>query len=284
MKTLYATDLDGTVLGTDGRLSAEAATLWRRLVEAGVMLTYITARTPATVEPIMEAARPGLPGVVMTGAALWHPLRQQYLRVAYHRADDTATIADICRRHGVTPFVYTMAPGTNSLTVYHEAPALTEVEDRFVADRTLNALKSFRLHTPAPADTAACTVLFFAMGDPDGIRRVAEEISASTDCYASWYPDTYHPGLSLLEVFAHGVSKAEGLLEIKRRLGADRVVAFGDNLNDIPMLRAADTSVAVDNAHPEVKAVADLVIGPNTADAVLHYIARQEGLVKGLRP
>ncbi len=49
-------------------------------------------------------------------------------------------------------------------------------------------------------------------------------------------------------------------------------MAFGDNLNDIPMLQVADVAVAVDNALPETKAAADVVIGPNTADSVALYI------------
>lgn len=60
---------------------------------------------------------------------------------------------------------------------------------------------------------------------------------------------------------------------MKEKTGADRVVAFGDNLNDIPMLQAADVAVAVENALPEVKEIADIVIGPNTDDAVAEFIS-----------
>ena len=59
---------------------------------------------------------------------------------------------------------------------------------------------------------------------------------------------------------------------LKAISGADRVVAFGDNINDIPMLREADVAVAVENAVPEVKRIADVIIGPNTTDAVPRFI------------
>lgn len=49
-------------------------------------------------------------------------------------------------------------------------------------------------------------------------------------------------------------------------------MVFGDNLNDLPMLAAADVAVAVDNAFPEVKEHADVVIGPNYDDSVANYI------------
>ena len=56
------------------------------------------------------------------------------------------------------------------------------------------------------------------------------------------------------------------------RTGATRIVAFGDNINDIPMLKSADLAVAVANCVDEVRAVADIVIGPNTDDSVARFI------------
>ncbi len=49
-------------------------------------------------------------------------------------------------------------------------------------------------------------------------------------------------------------------------------MAFGDNINDLPMMREADLAVAVSNALPEVKDAADIVIGANTDDAVARFI------------
>ena len=49
-------------------------------------------------------------------------------------------------------------------------------------------------------------------------------------------------------------------------------MVFGDNLNDIPMLRCADVAVAVENAYPEVKQIAHVVIGPNSSDSVARWI------------
>ena len=276
--TLYATDLDATLLDPQARLSAVSADLYRRLLQAGKLVTFVTARTPATVESILAPAHPQIPGVAMTGAAIWNPSTRLYESVRYHRPDDVAIIEDICRQHGLTPFVYTMPRGDNHLLVYHAEPNLEPIEREFVHDRTISDLKKFFIGESAPADSRDCTVLFFGMGDFERVQAAVADIKAATDCYASWFPDTYHPGLCLLEVFAPGVSKAEGLLQLKEMLGADNIVAFGDNLNDIPMLRAADTAVAVENAHPDVKAVADIIIGPDTDGSVMRFIAEREGL------
>lgn len=271
--TLYATDLDGTLLDADATLSDYSARMFRRLTAQGALITFVTARTPATIEPILAKARPSVPGVAMTGSTIWNPESRSYEAVDYLSRRDVDIIKRICAESGINPFVYTLLPGSNQLVSYHSAPVLSALEQKFVYERSINDLKIFKIGEDAPVESEACTVLFFAMGEPSAIRTVAEAIRRATDCYASWYPDTYHPGLSLLEVFAPQVSKAYGLRRLKERLGADRVVAFGDNLNDIPMLQTADLAVAVDNAAGEVKQAANIIIGPNTADSVMDYIA-----------
>lgn len=91
----------------------------------------------------------------------------------------------------------------------------------------------------------------------------------------SAYQDIFNPAISYIEVFDSGVSKADAVMELKEMTGADRVVVYGDNLNDLTMFAVADESVAVDNARPEVKAVANRIIGPNTADSVAKDMLEQ---------
>lgn len=273
MTTLYATDLDGTLLDASAHISSLTAKMFNALTEQGVKIAFVTARTPATVEPIAKDLRHLMPSVVMTGAAIWDFNLRQYLMVHYHLPEHARAINKIFISHGIGAFVYTLVPGTNTLEVYHASEELTPIEHAFVKDRTLNDLKTFYLSTPMPESAADHTVLFFAMGEASEMQVVAEEVRAATGCAADWYPDTYHPGLALLEIFTHGVSKAAGLDELRHLSGADRVVAFGDNLNDIPMLEVADVAVAVDNAHSEVKAMADTIIGANIDNAVIKFIA-----------
>lgn len=82
-KTLYVTDLDGTLLGGDSRISNASAEMLTRLADAGVMFTAATARTPATVQPLMrnvgqsvyidsDGVSQPLPVIVMTGAGMWN--------------------------------------------------------------------------------------------------------------------------------------------------------------------------------------------------------------------
>ena len=76
------------------------------------------------------------------------------------------------------------------------------------------------------------------------------------------------------EISEHGVSKGEALLRICRYLGADPdgCIAFGDYANDIPMLRYAGLSFAMENAAPSVQAAADYVAPSNAEDGVAQVL------------
>lgn len=273
MNTLYITDLDGTFLGADARVSAESAAIVSELSRRGAMISVATARTPATVVPLMSDTYTTADMVVMTGAAIWNRPRGCFNEIALLPPAEARTVMAGFEGSGIDPFCYTLVDGA-ILSVYHAAPVLSAPEAAFVAERSNLRLKHFNLNCAAPDSALDSMVLAFAMGPRDAIVGVADRLKATTTCYVSYYKDTYNPGLWLLEVFAAGVSKAAGVARLARSLGAARIVAFGDNLNDIPMLRLADVAVAVDNALDDVKEVADVVIGPNTADAVARYIQK----------
>jgi hydroxymethylpyrimidine pyrophosphatase-like HAD family hydrolase len=87
---------------------------------------------------------------------------------------------------------------------------------------------------------------------------------------------TYSSNSGLIEISAAGVTKASGLAELCDRLGlnADKVVAFGDMPNDVPMLSWAGHGVAMANAHDDLLAVADEVTAPNSEDGVAQVLER----------
>ena len=76
------------------------------------------------------------------------------------------------------------------------------------------------------------------------------------------------------ELVAAGVDKGRMLTELARRYGItpEECAAVGDSDNDLAMLRAAGTPIAMGNASDPVKAVACRVVGPNSADGVAEAI------------
>lgn len=83
-----------------------------------------------------------------------------------------------------------------------------------------------------------------------------------------------------LEIIPRSINKGQGIVDICHTLNISpaEVVAFGDSENDIPMLRMAGMGVAMENAKPDVKAVADMVTRSNNADGIA-WALKQLGVV-----
>lgn len=270
MKTLYVTDMDGTLLGPDSLVSRRSAELISSLSREGALITVATARTPATVVPLLENTFTLPPAIVMTGAALWDRKQSAYSEVRFIEDSERSDISAVSHDAGLHPFVYVMEDQSH-LAVYHDGDDLSLMERKFYDERANLPLKHFVLHTKVPADRR--TVLWYAMGRHDLIFAAAAELKKRCDLSLSCYLDIFDHSAAHLEIFAPGVSKAAAVKRLKHATGADRVVVFGDNLNDLPMMSVADCSVAVGNAFDDVKAAADIVIGPNYDDSVARFIA-----------
>lgn len=268
MKTLYVTDMDGTLLNNGSFVSPLSAEIISDLTSQGALITVATARTPATVVPLMADTHTSVPYIVMTGAATFDPAAMAYGSARMIDADAAAKAISIFAGHGINPFIYHLGDD-GGLTVFH-TPVMTEKEEEFYQERADLKLKHFVFDTTMPAGDGI--ILFFATGPTGQLIALADALSATGLYDLSCYPDIFTSGMSMIEVFSRGVSKGSGVDIMACALGVDRVVAFGDNLNDLPMFEAADLRVAVANAFPAVKASADIIIGPNYDDSVARFI------------
>lgn len=269
-KTLYVSDLDGTLLGADSRLSAGSARLLNHLItEHGALFTVATARTPATVVPLMQQVEATLPFIVIGGAALWNVQRNAYEQARPIKPDTVLTIADAFERNSLHPFIYRQH---GSLLHTHHFGPMSDQESRFVAQRQNLPLKRFFLDDAHYRTSPDPALLIFSMNKYRVLKGIVDEVMPQVQCEVMLYHDIFDPDDGYLEICAPGTTKALAIKRLAKRLGVERVVVFGDNRNDIAMMRAATWSVAVDNAFDEVKAAAHEITGPNTADAVPHWI------------
>lgn len=272
-KTLYVSDLDGTLLGRDSRLSDESVSLLNRLiVEHDVNFTIATARTPATVVNIMERVKSTLPFVVMNGAATWDNLQKRFVSISPLAQDEIEAVCNIFEAHGLHPMIYRRCG--ESLEVRH-CGELSVHERAFVGERRGLALKKFFLDDEDYKTASGEALLIFSMTDYDKLEAVYKDVVGKTECSSVCYHDIFDSAAGLMETYAPGTSKAIAVRRLADEIGAERLVVFGDNRNDIPMMKIADLAVAPGNAMDEVKAVADLVIEPNYTDSVARFILEE---------
>ena len=123
------------------------------------------------------------------------------------------------------------------------------------------------------ADLLESVFYFCYMDTHENIGRLHGEVAKISGLRIEMYHDIYSNGdLWYLEIFSGTASKFNAVLELKKMFGFDRIVSFGDNLNDLPLFRASDECYAVANAKDEVKAAATAVIGSNEDDGVARWL------------
>lgn len=271
-RTLYVTDLDGTLLGPDKRLSDRSARILRTLINEGVLITCATARSWITVQRLLGDFRFQLPMVLYNGTFIYDSLNDRVL--ARHELD-TATVRSIlqaCRRHGQPPLVYWL-DGTREQVSWVLRVNNAGMK-RFWADRPEDPRNAPRGTWEELTVDSVFNIV--AIGTKETLERVVEEMGPDARENTTYHlqRDTYHAEDFYLEIATKHASKAKAVLQLKNLLGATRLVVFGDNLNDLSMFRVADESYAVANAAVEVLEAATEVIDFNSNDGVARWLDR----------
>lgn len=273
MKTVYLTDLDGTLLRPDASLSGYTKDALCLLSDAGVCVGISTARTAATVSRMFADVALLAPASLMNGACIYDIARGEYLHAYTVGGDALAGLLEAVS--GKCAFVYTVEDG--KLSTFYENDDEPHAR-RFRTERHQRYGKVFT-KVPSLTDLAGRGVVYMSLaGRQEALESVRERLCAIAGLSVHYYRDIYETDFFYLEVCAAGVSKRGAADFIRRYTGADRLVGFGDNLNDLTLFEGCDEKIAVANAVPEVKSAADTVIGANTEDAVCNYILRREGL------
>lgn len=266
--------MDGTLMGNDSMVSPLSAEILNELALEGVKITVATARTPATVEPLLQGINTLAPAIVMTGAAEWNRRLRRFEHPILFQPGQSAALADSFLKCGVRPFVYTIEADSR-ITVYFNG-RMSRLQEKFYRDRSCLELKKFVFNPPdGYGHDFDRAILLLGIDCTPRIEVLARRLKTDPTLSVSSYEDIFNPEISYIEVFAAGVSKASAVLRLKEETGADRLVVYGDNLNDLTMFAVADEAVAVANAHPEVLMAATRTIGPNSASSVALDIRRQ---------
>jgi hydroxymethylpyrimidine pyrophosphatase-like HAD family hydrolase len=256
---LVATDLDGTIVRSDGAISARTARALRAAEDSGLVVVLVTGRPPRWMGPV--AAATGHTGVaICANGALLYDLHTE--TVVSARLLDPEQLRSIAGRlRGVVPgLLFAVEYG---MDFAHE-PGYEHGWEIGVPEVRVGPPQAI-LDRPAAKLLARHPTL-----GPDELLALAVGVLGADATV------THSSTRALLEISAYGVTKASALASLAESAGIApaEVVAFGDMPNDLAMLAWAGHSVAVANAHPQVLAAADEVTGSNDADGVALVIER----------
>ena len=248
MKTLYVTDLDGTLLEPDKSIKPDNLKLINQLIEEDVNITYATARSLITAKQVVGDINFKLPIIVQNGTFILSPNGDVIL--GNYLGD---SILDTVKNYDISPIVYSQI-GKKTYFSYIKDKMSAGVK-AFVDDH----LDDPRNHPVNTYEDLYEGDIFYLLliDDYDKLKPLYDLFKE--DYYAVFDQEMYSHDW-WLEVMSPDASKANAIKYLKQKLQCDEVVVFGDGKNDIEMFEEADYSCAVENAAPELIKCADEVI------------------------
>jgi len=263
---LVASDIDGTLIRGDGSLSPRTTDVLDRLQDRGIPTILVTGRPVRWLRQLYDQMAEPLPAVCANGAVVYDPDTDEILRAA---PLDVELLQDVTKQlREAVPDVTLAVEVEDGRSFWYEDKWPLHWDGEHHAVRVLTTPEEL---TSVPAVKLLARS---ARHDPD---EFAALVSRTLGGLAE---ATHSSSSALVEISAAGVTKAAGLAWLCEREGieAAEVVAFGDMPNDLPLLAWAGRSVAMGNAHPAVKEIADDVALTNDEDGVAVYLEKLFGL------
>ncbi len=269
MKTLYISDLDGTLLHPNIQVSRQSARIINDLIKQGMLFSIATARTIASVKPILKDVNIEVPIVLMNGVCIYDLQREDYVRIEVLPPASICQLMSFISEYHLKGFAYTIKNGIMS-TYYEDLN--TKALKKFYQERVDRYQKQFT-QIDAFSKLAEEPLVYFSLLDSyQKLEPLYQSLGGNPDLNFVFYKDNYSPDLWYLEIFSRTASKYHAVQYLRSYLSLDRIVCFGDNRNDLPLFEAADYKIAVANAVAELKENADRIIGYNHQDSVALWL------------
>ncbi|MBQ8800158.1 MAG: HAD-IIB family hydrolase [Lachnospiraceae bacterium] len=244
MKNIKAiiTDLDRTLLRTDKSLSEYTIAVLRDCKARGIKIMAATARPERTITEYDEAI--GFDAVtVMNGAKVMVGEKRMTYGIPDALAEEM--LAKVCERK---EFLFSVETGE----ILYAAEHIAEFQ--------------YTLHTEFPKLPAGETAYKILVSGEGAAEFVKENLTEDLHCtVANGY---------LVQIMSKDAKKRNGVAVMLDAFGIspEEAVYFGDDQDDAESMEFCGLGIAVDNAIPEVKAVADKVVESNDADGVARWI------------
>jgi hydroxymethylpyrimidine pyrophosphatase-like HAD family hydrolase len=260
---LIATDLDGTLVRSDGTISTRTRSALHAAEQAGIGVAVLTGRPVRWMRQLIdETAHRGVVAC-MDGAVLYDLSTGCVVHADPFTGDQVEDLVHLLT--GILPGVAMACERINGCVRDPRYVPAGEIarDTRLCSLREMTTKPVVKLLARHPA-----------LRLPKAAAVVVEALRGAA--YAAVVPSPAM-GMPYLAMSPVGITKRSALVRLARdyhHAGSSEVVAFGDMINDLPMLEWAGTGVAVANADPEVLSRADEVTGRNDDDGVAAWVER----------
>ena len=267
-RTLYVTDLDGTLLNIQDRINPKSISIINELVKEGMLFTYATARSLVSASVVTEGLSTDFPVIIYNGVFIIQPSTGEILSEQNFTKEECQRVIEIMEEYDISPLVYSYVDGIErvSWVTSRENDGIR----RYISNRKRT---DPRFRPIAGKEELYRGEMFYytCIGEKEELQPVYDLFSQDARFRCTLQQELYRPEY-WCEIMPAKATKAEAIQQLKQLWDCDRVVSFGDAINDIPMFEISDECYAVENAVDELKAIATGIIESNENDGVAGWL------------
>ncbi len=275
-KTVYCSDVDGTLARQGYYLTEDTLELVHKMVDKDIWFTVCSGRFLSRTLPVMEACKLKIPGICLSGALAYDCAERKILKVFPIEKEVSELVLEKLQSldHNCLATVYRPEENRCMLAFTREPKAqpfpmdkkneLGYLHDEIVVQDDLRPLLN---------DSQA--LLIDMAGDEVTMKTAYNMVKDLPKINVYLHESPHNKGLWVLDIVSDKSGKGNALLWLKEYLGAEEAYGFGDHYNDLPMLLAADVGVAMEEAPEDMKAKVDMVL-PASPNCVPDFIMARE--------
>ncbi|WP_449622016.1 Cof-type HAD-IIB family hydrolase [Robertmurraya sp. Marseille-Q9965] len=260
-KHLIALDLDGTLLTDDKKISETTKKVLKKAQMDGHVVMIATGRPFRSSEMYYHELNLNTPIVNFNGAFVHHPLQNDWL--GYHAPLDIKVAKDVVEVCHDYQFHNIVAEVMDKVYFHYHDERILDVFSMGNPKITTGDLRKFLTDSPT-------SMLIHTEEDQlKVIRKHLSEVHAEMIDHRSWAAPWH-----VIEIIKHGLNKAVGIQKVAEyvNIPKERIIAFGDEDNDLEMIEYAGHGIAMGNAIAPLKNIANDITVTNEEDGVAVYL------------
>jgi len=234
MKVVYVTDLDGTLLNNKGELSEFTKVTINSLIEEGMNFSFATARSGSlgySALKLMNDININAPVFLMQGALTYDYHTRSYIDCNAFSNAVLEKVIKLFKNNEIPIFLYGMI--NNKLTIFYEelSTYLINLYEEWNKEYQVNFIKVSCIEKVKNHNIW----YFFTVNSYENLKRVNELLTQFDILSVAFFDANRKDQGHHLECLNKSVSKYEVVMNLKNKYGFEKVIGFGDSLNDIPL-------------------------------------------------
>jgi hypothetical protein len=258
---MAAFDMDGTLLNSEHQLSDRTIASIKMIANAGMLVLLATGRMTSAVKKHLEKL--GTPGLVVShNGALVKDVKTGKI---YHH--ETVPLNVVTR-------LLEMLKGKETVVHFNFDDRIYLTVSNPYSDRYAQELQVSLTYAESLKELAGNPTTILLMDSLDVLQQILAAVHNQFEGQFDYVLAPWQGNVWRLQFLAANTSKGKGVLQVGKRLGVkpEEIISFGDNYNDMEMIRHTGLGIAMGNAVPELKLAADFVTLSNQEDGVAYVL------------